>query len=134
MGAVSPNLSLGVNLPSQNLFSQITSKLSESNLPATNLPKLSEVNPLDSLGNATAPLDAIWKAIGSKINWSSSIGSYTSGPLKSSLASRLSSKDTSTMGQAFGVAKSGLILIGNIFVAVLEIALWLIRGILSLVN
>lgn len=105
--------------------------MSENKLPIASPPDLSRINPMDSLGNATAPLDAIWKALIDKISIKD-IGVYTSGPLKSSLVSRLSSKDTSTMGQAFGVAKSAIILIGNIFVAVLEIALWAVRGILSL--
>ncbi len=112
---------------SKNLFSQISSNLSDK--------KLSNLNPIDSLGRATAPLDAIWKALGPQIkSFLDSNASGLKGASKSSLEGQLSQNDTSDQGQGYGVIKSTFILIGNIFVAVLEIALWLLKGLLNLVT
>jgi len=142
LGAISPNLSLGVNFPSKNLFSQIISQLPNPALKKS----LSEIDPMESLGNVTAPLDSVWEAIGSRlkvfISNNKTAGSL-SGPLKSSPDESLTNKDTSattwfdkltTNGQVLGIAKSTVILIANILIAVLEIVLWVLRGLLKLVS
>lgn len=134
LGVISPIVSPGVNLSGQNLFSQITSQLPTKNL--------SEVNPINSLNNATAPLNAIWKALGDKLNIQGldSIKDFVNGQtdsiaLKSSLGSGLGVQDTSTtMWQVLGIAKSAFMLAANILVAVLEIVLWLLKGVLGLIN
>ncbi|MDP3696702.1 MAG: hypothetical protein Q8R55_01565 [Candidatus Taylorbacteria bacterium] len=157
LGIVSPVVSPGVNFLSGNLFSQITSQLPTKSLPVVSPPNLSEVNPMESLINATAPLNSIWKALGEKLNMQGldSIKTFLNGQwirqahhktvgsvnslqggraLKSSLGSGLGGQDTSTIWQVLGIAKSAFILIANILVAVLEIAVWLLRGTLGLMS
>lgn len=136
LGIFSPIVSPGVNLSDFNLFSQVSSinsKLKKSSL--------SEVNPLESLSNVTAPLDSIWETIGARLNFQDLDGglkgflnSMDGRALKSSLGDSLDGQDTSTSWQVLGIVKSALILTANILVAVLEIALWLLRGILRLFN
>lgn len=86
---------------------------------------------MESLGKVTLPLDKVWEALGSKLNLN--IGTY-SGPSKSSLTGRFGLEDTSGIGQVFGIAKSVAVLVGNILIAVLEIVLWLIKGLIGLIN
>ena len=123
LGVLTPNVSPGVNFYPQNLFSQISSNLTEI--------KLSEVNPMESLGKVTLPFDKVWEALSSKLNLD--VGTY-SGPSKSSLTGRFGLEDTSGIGQTLGVAKSAIILVANILVAVLEIVLWAIKGIIGLIH
>lgn len=104
--------------------------------------KISEVDPMGPLGNVTAPLDNLWKAVGQRLNIQSieDIKSFFRGgdaprALKSSLGSDLASQDTSnTVWRVLGIAKSAFVLIANIFVAILEIVLWLLRGVLGLIS
>ena len=134
LGVISPIISPGVNFPSENLFSQIISQLPTRSL--------SEINPMESLDNATAPLNSIWKAFSEKLNIrgldgikKTFLNGQTGGKaLKSSLESGLGVQDTSTIWQVLGMAKSAFILIANILVAVLEVVLWLVKGVLGLVK
>lgn len=127
LGTLGSSMPLGINLPGKNLFSQISS-----------INSLSEVKPLESLINVTGPIDGIWKALGRYLNVPS--GPDDSLRAKSALAGRLDIKDALnrmdnvSIGRALGVAKSALILMANILVAVLEIALWALRGILGLIT
>lgn len=96
---------------------------------------------MEGLNNATAPLNALYEAIGAKLNIQGlqSLKDFVTGgtipkPLKSSLGGSLDTKDTSTIGQVFGVAKSILILTANILVAVLEIVLWILKGVLGVIT
>lgn len=96
---------------------------------------------MESLENATVPLNGIWKALGSKLNIQGlgSIKGFLNGridgrALKSSLESGLGVQDTSTMWRVLGIAKSAFILTANILIAVLEIVLWLLRGVLGLMR
>lgn len=100
---------------------------------------------MESLENATAPLNDIWKALSKKLdieNLVDSIKSFLNGrtaggtALKSSLESGLGVQDTSTVWQVqvLGIAKSAFILIANILVTVLEIVLWLLKGVLGLIR
>ena len=140
MGVISPIVYPGVNFfsgfdslaTSQNLLSQIGSTKS-----------LSEVDPMESLRNITAPLDNIWKAVdmGSRqlhdfINNQGNGIDLPAGslrPLKSNIGSRLGLGDTS-LSSVLGIAKSAVVLMTNIFIAVLEITSQLLRGILELVR
>lgn len=110
--------------------SQISSKVSKN---------LSEVDPLGSLGKATAPLDNIWKALGPYIKGligpdEGPMDSIYSPQAKSALEGRLGFLGNLDTTSIFGVAKSAFILIANILVTVLEIALWLLKAVLGLVN
>src|SRR3989344_2204073 len=71
LGTISPISSLGVNFSSQNLFSQIVSKLPKKSL--------SEVNPMESLSNVTAPLDNVFRAIKDQLGGSDSIKNFLGG-------------------------------------------------------
>lgn len=98
---------------------------------------------MGSLGNVTAPLDNLWKAVGQRLNIQSvediknffKSGTAASKALKSSLGSDLADQGaSSTIWRVLGIAKSVFVLIANIFVAILEIVLWLLRGALGLVS
>ena len=122
LGVTSPISSLGLNLPNRNLFSQISSKSS-----------LSEINPLESLGKVTAPLNSLLGGLGRYIDikpWlpKSALESI------SGFEGTLDSIDNLSTGQVLRVAKSGLILVANILVTVLEIALSLLRSVLGLIK
>jgi len=100
---------------------------------------LSEINPMESLGNATAPLDSLFKAIGDHMGGLDGIKSFlgggsTQGQAKSSLMSVFSSRDTSDTGQAIGIIKSAVILVANILLVVLEVVTSILRGILGLIT
>lgn len=133
-GVFSPILPLGANLPlnigkltlnDRSLLSQIGSQLTNKGL--------SELNPIEALGNVTAPLDAIWNGLNQYIDTKH----IFSKPSNSALEGRLDVEgtlrgiDNLSMGRALEIAKSAFILVANILVAVLEIALWLLRGILG---
>lgn len=127
LGVTSPFISPGVNFPSQNLFSQIISQLPKNNL--------SEIDPMKSLGNVTGPLDNVWEALGGQLKgFLNSKDTSLLGPLKSSLGSGLGVENTSTAWKVLGIAKSALILTANILVAVLEVALGLLKGMLGLIR
>lgn len=127
MGTVIPGVSFGVNLSGQNLFSQISS--------TSSLSSLFEINPLESLGKVTEPLDSMLGGLGRYLlvdikPW-----------LPKSALERISgfegtfdNIDNISVGQALRIAKSGFILAANIMITVLEIALSLLRGILGLVR
>ncbi len=150
IGVFSPIGSLGVNFlgsidspqAGQNLFSQISQ-----------IKNLSELNPTEALGNVTIPFDKILKVLGQKFNISSSediknllgVGSIDSlrdgttvtEASKSALGGRLALGDTLSnisLGQALGMAKSAFILVANILVTVLEVVLWVLKGIIGLVT
>src|SRR3989338_1674225 len=132
LGTISPISSIGVNFPSQNLFSQIVSKLPKKSL--------SEVNPMESLSNVTAPLDNVFRAIKDQLGGSDSIKNFLggdstlSGRVKSSLVSSFNSGDASGTWQAIGMLKSVFILVTKIFLAVLQIAMTVLKAILGLVS
>ncbi len=124
LGVTSPIISFGVNLPSKNLFSQISSTNS-----------LSDINPLKSLGKVTAPLDSLLLLGG--------LGRYADiKPWlpKSALEGiswfegTLDNIDNLSVAGVLMVARSGFILVANILVTVLEIALSILRGILGLIR
>ena len=130
LGTVIPSISPGVNLPGQSLFSQIGSQLSTKDLLG--------VNPIDSLGNVTAPLDTIWKSIDSRLNeFIDSKSVNLPGPLKSTLESRLAVLDrfdNLSVWQVFEIVKSAFILVANILVTVLEISLSILKSVLGLIR
>src|SRR3989344_3394396 len=132
LGTISPISSLGVNFPSQNLFSQIVSKLPKKSL--------SGVNPMESLSNVTAPLDNVFRAIKDQLGGSDSIKSFLGNDdtlprrVKSSLVSSFNLEDTSATWQAIGILKSVVILVAKILLAVLQIATTVLRSILSLIS
>lgn len=122
LGVASPIIPLGINLPSQKLFSQISSTNS-----------LFEINPLESLGKVTAPLDSMLGGLGRYLEikpWlpKSALESI------SGLEGTFDSIENISVGQALRIAKSGFILVANIMVTVLEIALSLLRGILGIIR
>ena|SRR3989344_5560686 len=122
LGFTSPISSLGLNLSNQNLFSQISSVNS-----------LSEINPLESLGKVIAPLDNMLGGLGRYIDikpWlpKSALESV------SGFEGTLDTIDNISVGQALRIAKSGFILVANILVTILEIVLSILRGILGLIR
>ena len=122
LGVTSPISYLGINLSSQNLFSQISSSNS-----------LSEINPLESLGKVTAPLDSMLGGLGRYIDIKPWLPKSALDGI-SGFEGTLDSIDNLSAGQVLRVAKSGLILVANILVTVLEIALSILRGILGLIR
>jgi hypothetical protein len=132
-GIFSPIGSLGFNLPNQNLFSQIGSSTS-----------LSELNPTEALGNVTAPLDNIWKSLAGKLNISgledikgylgSNISNRASNSLQDKSLGLSDTLDGISVWQALGMVKSVFILVANISIAVLEAALWVLKSILGLIT
>lgn len=144
MGVISPNISLGVNLPflssDQNFYSQIISQLPTETLPTPNVKSLQNLNPTDSLGRVTGPLDSLWKALGQKLNINSfsDVKNFVNNPsvpgaLNSSLESGLRAPDTST-SNVLNIAKSAVVLVANILVIVLELVLWALKGALGALN
>jgi len=127
LGITAPIVALGFNFSSHDLLSQITSKFQKTNL--------SEVDPLESLGNVMAPLDSIWKAIiGSKLNLDE-VGLLEL--LKSGPEARSNLQDTLgdiSAPKALGMAKEVFIFVANILVAILETVVSILRGILGLIS
>ena len=80
------------------------------------------------------PLDNLWKGIGGQLKGFLNTDDGLVGPLKSSLESGLAGRDTSAIGRGLGMVRSVLVLIANIFVAILEIVLWLLKGALRLIS
>jgi len=146
LGGFSPVISPGLNFPSQNLFSQIYSQIDKSsdNLTKTEpkepearkMRSWTDVDPMSNLKNVTGPLDSIWEALGGQIRSSLDDRSSSSLPeaLKSSLGTNISDKDISNVSQGLKIARTAFILIANIFITVLEIVLWLLKGILKMVG
>jgi len=137
LGIVTPSISPGVNFPSENLFSQITSKLPKIDL--------SEVDPVKSLGNVTAPLDKIWEALVNKLNLDTLknfLGDDSNEPSgeasKWGLEGLSGLKDTFsgelTMGKIFEAVKDIFIFAVNIFVIILEILLGLFKSLAGLIT
>ena len=134
MGILSPINSLGLNFiaeNSQNLFSQIT-----SNLPQK---PLAEVNLMESLSGATAPLNELFKAIGDRLGGLDGIKNFLRGgssTSKSSLADsfRFIDDTSSDTDQTIGFIKSTIILIANILLGVLQVATTIIKFILSFIS
>ena len=94
---------------------------------------LSEIDPLKSLGNVTAPLDGIWHSINNQLShWLPS----NSGPLEP-LESRLgvnNNLDDISLYNMFGIIKKGLVLMAQIFIVVLELTLYILRSALRLLG
>jgi hypothetical protein len=135
-GTFSPALFSGVNLfPSQNLFSQVSSSLQKKSLQ--------NVNPMSSLDNVTVPLNSIWQAVDQGLNNSGlgGIKDYLRNNQKDAsnlpLEGRLNVQktfDTSTAMDVIGAVKYGVILVAQISVAVLEIALRVLKAILNIIT
>lgn len=135
LGISTPIVSPGLNFSSQNLFSQIIAQLPQKNL--------SEVNPLGSLGNVTAPLDNIWRYLGRQLNIirledvkTFIDGTASTGLSKSTLEGRLGLNTTSgtSLDKGLGIAKGAFILTMQILIAALELVMGLLKGALSLVK
>ncbi len=130
LGVISPITYLGINLPgsisslraNQNLFSQISSTNS-----------LSEINPLESLSRVTAPLDSLLGGLGRYIDIKLWLPKSALEGV-SRFEGTLDSIDNISVGKALRIAKSGLILVANILVTVLEMALSILRSILGLIR
>ena len=114
-------------------------------LPTPNIKKaLSEVSPLESVGNVLTPFNDIL----GKINLESFKGlrNFFSGatdkeplvePLKPISDDTLGIKDrlnNTSISAIMGTVKDVFIFAAQIFVVILEILLWIFRGILNLVN
>jgi len=137
LGTISPIASSGLNfLPTQNLFSQIGSQLPK--------PKLSEINPLESIGNVVPPINLIFDALSQKLNNSGlgGIKDYLQNNTQKEasnlpLEGRLNAQDTLGAISAWdvlGIVKKGFVLTAQILVTVLEIATWGLKAILGLVT
>ena len=132
MGVTGPIVPFGVN------FSSGIETL------AVNQQRLSDVNPLKSLGNVTAPLDGVWKALGQRFNINSfddlkrflgGSSNTSTEPPKTALGGSFGLNGTSTTtGGMFGIAKSVFILTANILVIVLDLALKALKYILGLIT
>ena len=119
LGVTGPISSLGLNLQNQNVFSQISS-----------INSLSEINPLESLNRVTAPIDSLLRELDRYIDikpWlpKSALESV------SEFEGTLDTIDNISIGQALRIAKSGFILVVNILVTVLEVTLSILQGILG---
>lgn len=129
-GVTSPIAFLGLNLPnsinslqtSHKLFSQVTYASS-----------LSEVNPLESLGKVTAPLDSLLGGLGRYTDIKPWLPKSALEGI-SGLEGTLDSIDNVSVGQVLKIAKSGFILIASILVTVLEIALRILRSVLGVIR
>jgi len=93
-----------------------------------------EINPLKSLNNVTAPLDNIWRGLGSQINIKLP-DNLNPGPLKA-LDSQLGVKNTLdniSVWQTLGMFKEAFIIGAQILVVLLEVVLQILRSILGLI-
>jgi len=100
-------------------------------LPKTNF---SDIDPLQSIGNVTAPLDKIFEAIGGKINLDSINLPKT---LKSGPEARSNLKEILgdlSAQEVLGMARGAFIFVANIFIVILEVVLSIVRGILGLIT
>lgn len=126
-------LSLSYSFSPQNLLFAQISKTSS----------LSEVNPLGSIGNVTLPLDKIWEALKAQFNGYNptedikrSVASDISpGASKSALEEIFEGKlQNVSLWQALGIVKSAFIVGANVLVAVMEIAIKVLRFVLGLIT
>ena len=142
LGVTGPIVPFGVNFPSGLETLAAGKNLIISQLPQKNL---SEINPTQSLGNVTAPLDNIWKALGQRFNingfddikrlLNGNSDSASPEASKLSLGGSLGINGTSmTLGGIFGIVKSAFILAANILVIVLEFVLKALKFLLGLVT
>lgn len=95
---------------------------------------LSEINPLKSLGNVTAPLDNIWRDLSSRLNIKLELPENISPEPLKSLENQLAVKstlDNVSVWQVLTMAKSAFILIAQILITVMETAIWVLKGILN---
>ena len=127
------------NLPENYQFAQIT-KIDKS-LPKTNPSNLSELDPLSSLDNITAPLDSIWKALGLKLGIDGLGDLFNATASKQALDltqdKRIDVRDTFDSlwdWRILGIVKSAFILAGQILLVVLEIAVGALKAILSILR
>ncbi len=107
---------------------------------AANLNKsinLSDVNPMQALNQATAPLNNLWHAISNRLNSNAQDNGTQGIPglLKSNLNSSFNLQDTfnsMTSGGILGVVKSAFVLVANISIAVLEAVISILKWLLGL--
>jgi len=96
---------------------------------------LSEVNPLESLERITLPFDGILTGLRDRFNIKLP-NNLTPGPLKS-LERRFTVQDTSddiSTDKILMIAKSGFVLVAQILIAVMELTLVVLKGILGLMD
>jgi len=117
-------------------------------LPTPNIKKaLSEVNPMESVGNVLAPLNDILgklnvnslnlNSIKDFVNKGGTEGKALLQPLKPALGGTSDIQDrlsNTSMSETIGTVKAIFIFAARIFVAILETLLWIFKGILNLVT
>ena len=129
LGVTSPIIPLGINL----LGSTSSPQANQNLVSQSSANSLSEINPLESLGKVTAPIDSLLGGLDRYIDvrpWlpKSALESV------SEFEGTLDTIDNISIGQALRIAKSGFVLVANILVTILEIALSILRGILGLIR
>lgn len=122
LGVTGPTTSLWAN---QNLFSQI-SQISSAR-------PLSDINPIESLSRVTGPLDGFLKGLGRYADIKPWLPKSALEGI-SGFEGTLDSIDNLSVGQVLRMAKSGFVLVAGILVAVLEIVLRILRGILGVIR
>lgn len=138
LGVTSPITSLWAN---QNLFRAqnfvldraLNFRLSALVSQISSNGSLSEINPIESLGRVTGPLDSFLNGLGRYADikpWlpKSALESI------SGFEGTLDSIDNISVGQVLRMTKSGFVLVAGILVTILEITLRILRGILGLVR
>jgi hypothetical protein len=147
-GALGPIVSPGISFPGfnqiagKNLFSQISSNLPKNGFNELTTGDFSEIDPVKSLSNVTIPIDNVLRALKDKLG----IGSINDilngkadiGALKSALDESLGSEGTSdtisNTRKALESLKTIFVLGANILIAVLETAVWIVKGLLGLMT
>lgn len=94
---------------------------------------LSDVNPLESLGRVTGPIDGFLKGLDRYISIKPWLSKSTLESV-SGFEGTLDSIDNISLEQAFRITKSGFVLLANILVTILEIVLSILRSILGLIG
>lgn len=123
LGVTGPVTSLWAN---QNLFSQISS---------TGGRPLSDINPIESLSRVTGPLDGFLKGLGGR--YAEDIKPWLPKSALEGISGfegTLDSIDNLSVRQVLRMARSGFVLVAGILVAVLEIVLRVLRGILGVIR
>lgn len=130
LGVATPIIPLGINLlgstgspqANHNLFSQISS---------TSL--LFEINSIESLSRVTGSLDGFLKGLGRYADIKPWLPKLALESI-SGFEGTFDNIDNISVGQALRIAKSGFVLVAGILVAVLEIVLRILRGVLGLIK